>query len=48
MAATDNSCVGLVYILDSSLKPLCQMNRNMIAIIYGGFSINIVHLFPMH
>jgi hypothetical protein len=48
MAATDNSCFGLVYFLDSSLKPLCQLNGNLIAIIYGGFSIKIAHLFPMH
>jgi hypothetical protein len=31
----------------SSLKPLCQMNRNMVGSIFGKSSIKIVHLVPI-
>jgi hypothetical protein len=30
------------------LKPLCQMNRNLVGSIYGKFSINIAHFVPIH
>jgi hypothetical protein len=32
----------------SSLKPLCQMNRNLVGSINGRFSIKIAHLVPIH
>jgi hypothetical protein len=32
----------------SPLKPLGQMNRNLVGSIYGRFSINITHLVPIH
>jgi hypothetical protein len=44
MATTGNSCFGLVHLKkSSSLKPLGQMNRNMVGNIYGRPSIKIVH-----
>jgi hypothetical protein len=30
----------------SPLKPLCQMNRNLVGCIYGRFSIRIAHFVP--
>jgi hypothetical protein len=32
----------------SSLKPLCQMNRNLVGSIYGRSSIKIAHLVLIH
>jgi hypothetical protein len=32
----------------SPLKPLCQMNRNLVACIYGRSSIKIAHFVPIH
>jgi hypothetical protein len=32
----------------SPLKPLCQMNRNLVGYIYGGSSIVIAHFVPIH
>jgi hypothetical protein len=32
----------------SPLKPLCQMNRNLVGYIYGGSSIMIAHFVPIH
>jgi hypothetical protein len=32
----------------SPLKPLCQMNRNLVGCIYGGSSIKIAHFVPIH
>jgi hypothetical protein len=32
----------------SPLKPLCQMNRNLVGSIYGRFSIKIAHLVPIY
>ena len=50
MATTDNSCFWLVdFFLNSSpLKPLCQMNRNLVGCIYGRSSIKIAHFVPIH
>ena len=31
----------------SPLKPLCQMNRNLVGSIYGRFSIRIAHFVPI-
>jgi hypothetical protein len=44
MAATGNSCFWLADLLKSSpLKPLDQMNRNLVGSIYGRASIKIAH-----
>jgi hypothetical protein len=44
MAATDNSCFWLADFNKSSpLKPLGQMNRNLVGNIYGRFSLKIAH-----
>jgi hypothetical protein len=44
MAATRNSCFWLADFLKSSpLKPLGQMNRNLVGTIYGRSSIKIAH-----
>jgi hypothetical protein len=32
----------------SSLKPLCQMNWNLVGCIYGWSSIKIAHFVPIH
>jgi hypothetical protein len=32
----------------SPVKPLCQMNRNLVGSIYGRFSIKTAHLVPIH
>jgi hypothetical protein len=32
----------------SPLKPLCQMNRNLVGCIYGRSSIKIAHFVPIH
>jgi hypothetical protein len=44
MAATRNSCFWLADFFKSSpLKPLGQMNRNLVGTIYGRSSIKIAH-----
>jgi hypothetical protein len=49
MAATGNSCFWLSYFKKSSpLKPLCQMNRNLVGCIYGRSSINLTYFIPIH
>ena len=48
MAATDNSCFWLADFLKfSPLKPLGQMNRNLVGSIYGRLSIKIAHFVPI-
>jgi hypothetical protein len=48
MAATGNSCIWLADFLKSSpLKPLGQMNRNLVGSIYGRSAITIAHFVPI-
>ena len=48
MAATGNSCFWLAHFFKSSpLKPLGQMNGNLVGSIYGRSSIKIVHFVPI-
>ena len=48
MATTGNSCFWLADFLKSSpLKPLGQMNRNLVGSIYGRFFIKIAHFVPI-
>ena len=48
MAATDNSCFWLANFFKSSpLKPLGQMNQNLVGNIYGRSSIKIAHFVPI-
>ena len=47
MAATGNSCFWLADFFKSSLKPLGQMNRNLVGSIYGRSSIKIAHFVPI-
>jgi hypothetical protein len=48
MAAIVNSCFWLADFYKSSpLKPLGQMNRNLVGSIYGRFSIKIAHFVPI-
>jgi hypothetical protein len=48
MATTGNSCFWYANFLKSSpLKPLGQMNRNLIGSIYGRSSIKIAHFVPI-
>jgi hypothetical protein len=48
IAAIGNSCFWLADFLKSSpLKPLYQMNRNLVGSIYGRFSIKIAHFVPI-
>ena len=48
MAATINSCFWLADFLKSSpLKPLGQMNRNLVESSYGRSSIKIAHFVPI-
>jgi hypothetical protein len=48
MATTDNSCFWLADFFKSSpLKPLGQMNRNLVGSIYGRSYINIAHFIPI-
>jgi membrane protein DedA with SNARE-associated domain len=48
MAATGNSCFWLADFLKSSpLKPLGQMNRNLVGSIYGMSSMKIAHFVPI-
>jgi hypothetical protein len=44
MTATGNSCSDWLISKKSSLKPLGQLNRNLVGIILGRSSINIAHL----
>jgi hypothetical protein len=47
MATTGNYCFWLADFLESSpLKPLCQMNRNLVGNIYGISSVKIAHFVP--
>ena len=49
MVAIGNSCFWLADLKKSSpLKPLCQMNWNLIGIIYGWSSIKNVNFLPIH
>ena len=49
MAAIGNSCFWLANFFKSSpLKPLGQMNRNMVGSIYGRYSIKIAHFVTIH
>ena len=48
MAATGNSCFWLADFFKSFLKPLGQMNRNLVGSIYGTSVIKIAHCVPMH
>ena len=49
MAATGNSCFWLADFFKSSpLKPLGQMNWNLVGSIYGRSSISNAHLVPIH
>ena len=48
MAAIGNSCFWLADFLKSSLKPLGQMNRNLVGSILGRFSLKIAHFVPIH
>jgi hypothetical protein len=50
MAVTGNSCFWLAYFFkkSSSLKPLGQMNWNLVGSIYGRPSIKIAHFVPIH
>ena len=48
MAAIGNSCFWLAdFQRYSPLKPLCQMNRNLVGSILGRSSIQIAHLVPI-
>jgi hypothetical protein len=47
MAATGNSCFWLADFFKSSLKPLGQMNRNLVGSIYGMSSMKIAHFVPI-
>ena len=47
MAATGNYCFWLAYFNFFSLKPLGQMNRNLVESIYGMFSIKMAHFVPI-
>jgi hypothetical protein len=47
MATTGNSCFWLTDLKKSSLKPLCQINRNLVGNIYGRTSLQIAHFVPI-
>ena len=48
MAGTGNSCFWLADFFKSSLlKPLGQLNRNLVGSIYGRSSIKIAHFVPI-
>jgi hypothetical protein len=48
MAAIGNSCFSLAdFFKSSSLKPLGQMNGNLVGSIYGMSSINIAYFVPI-
>jgi hypothetical protein len=47
MAATGNYCFWLAYFNFFSLKPLGQMNRNLVESIYGMSSIKMAHFVPI-
>jgi hypothetical protein len=46
----ENYCSSFLMISKKSspLKPLCQMNRNLVGCIYGRSSIKIAHFVPIH
>ena len=49
MATIGNSCFWLADFFKSSpLRPLGQMNCNLVGSIYGRFSINNAHFVPIH
>jgi hypothetical protein len=49
MATTGDSCFWLAdFFNSSSLKPLSQMIRNLVGIIYGRSSIMIANFVPIH
>ena len=49
MATTGNSCFWLAYFFKSSpLKPLSQMNWNLVGNIYGRSPIKIANFIPIH
>ena len=49
MAGTGYSCFWLANFFKSSpLKPLSQMNQNLVGSIYGRSSIKIAHFVPIH
>ena len=49
MAITGDSCFWLAdFKYSSPLKPLDQMNRNLVGIIYGRSSITSAHFVPIH
>jgi hypothetical protein len=49
VAIGNNSCFLLADLKNSyPLKPLCQMNRNLIGSIYGRSSIMNAHFVPIH
>ena len=47
MAATGNYCFWLAYFNFFSLKPLGQMNQNLVESIYGMSSIKMAHFVPI-
>ena len=48
MATIGNSCFWLANFFKSSpLKPLDQINRNLVGSVYGRSSIKVAHLFPI-
>ena len=47
MAATGNSCFWLVDLFKSSMKPLGQMNWNLVGSIYGMSSMKIADFVPI-
>ena len=47
MAPYEETCVEYVVTI-TKMKPLCQMNRNMVGSIYGRSSIKFAHLVPIH
>ena len=42
------SCLYTDFLKSSPLKPLCQMNRNLVGSIYGRFSIKIAHFVTIY
>ena len=50
MATTGNSCFWLAYFFlkSSLLKPLSQMNRNLVGSIYGRSSIKVANFILIH
>jgi hypothetical protein len=44
---SDYMLLGASGLKSSPLKPLCQMNRNLVGSIYGMSSIKIAHFVPI-